>query len=631
MTVLSRPPIDPTLLVTALLACSLPTLLAYHRQPSAIAINECLAVVLWGGVAALSFSSSDAPRKIWSQTLALIGALILLIGAAVGSWSLGSLPLSMALPAAGLLAAATLLVTSGASASIAQKGPSAFASLAFGLMIAGLASSAVGLLQVFAPGWADPDWISPTNVLGRATGNVRQPNQLATLLLWALVATVTLHELRWLPRAALWVATALLVWVLALTASRAGALGLVLLMGWALVDSRLTRTGRWMLSTTPLFYALAYGGMAWFNSKNQEALASIGSNIGVTLKIGNIDDRINVWKNAIDLILAQPWTGVGFGEFGFAWILTPFSNRGGQFFDNTHNLPLQLVVELGLPLAGLVIGLLLLALWKAVQRARRTRGDNSLVARAGLTLLLIVALHSMVEYPLWYAFFLLPAALIWGLVLGVAVEAPKASTPERRSDIAVKPPNVSKIDWGFFAGLAMSLAGVWSLVEYQKIMAIYSRPYPSTELTTLLERGQKSLLFAHYADFSVVMIPSQAAHMSEASIELGLRRAVHKSIDQPLLMFWADRLAARGRVDQARWLAQRRRELPGAATDASFAPCKDDASTAFQCQWPVAEHSWREFTVPIPSVELTKTGSAARPDSARTTGLENAQALPPIR
>jgi O-antigen ligase len=324
MTTLSRPPIDLALLVPALLACSVPTLLAYHRPPSAIAINECLAVVLWGGVAAMSFSSSEAPHRVWAKTGPLIGALVLVFSAALCSWSFGTLPLSMALPAAGLLAAAVLLAMSGASASNGQKGLSSFTSLAFGLMIAGLASSAVGLLQVFAQGWADPDWISPTNVLGRATGNVRQPNQLASLLLWALVATVALYELRWLPRAALWAATALLVWVLALTASRAGALGLVLLVGWALVDNRLSRTARWLLSTTPLLYALAYIGMFWFNSAGQKSSTGIESSIGVALRIGNIDDRLNVWKNAIDLALTQPWTGVVFVVFGLCCILNSF-------------------------------------------------------------------------------------------------------------------------------------------------------------------------------------------------------------------------------------------------------------------------------------------------------------------
>ena len=83
--------------------------------------------------------------------------------------------------------------------------------------------------------------------------------------------------------------------------------------------------------------------------------------------------RFGIWSNTLALIAAHPWAGVGFGEFNFAWSLTPFPGRPTAFFDHTHNLPLQLAVELGLPLATLVIVLLLAALWRAWRAGRRGR------------------------------------------------------------------------------------------------------------------------------------------------------------------------------------------------------------------------------------------------------------------
>ena len=76
------------------------------------------------------------------------------------------------------------------------------------------------------------------------------------------------------------------------------------------------------------------------------------------------------------MIAQQPWTGVGFGEFNFAWTLTPFPDRPMAFFDHTHNLPLQLAVELGLPLAALVLAAAGWPLWRRLRNAlgpRRTR------------------------------------------------------------------------------------------------------------------------------------------------------------------------------------------------------------------------------------------------------------------
>src|SRR5439155_17968394 len=71
----------------------------------------------------------------------------------------------------------------------------------------------------------------------------------------------------------------------------------------------------------------------------------------------------------LTLIRMHPWAGVGFGEFNFAWTLTPFPGRPVAFFDHTHNLILQFVVELGVPLALLVLGLLLWALALALRGA----------------------------------------------------------------------------------------------------------------------------------------------------------------------------------------------------------------------------------------------------------------------
>ena len=55
--------------------------------------------------------------------------------------------------------------------------------LAWGCLLAGLAGVAIGCVQVFAPGLTDGQWIARSGYVGRAVGNVRQPNHLATLLL----------------------------------------------------------------------------------------------------------------------------------------------------------------------------------------------------------------------------------------------------------------------------------------------------------------------------------------------------------------------------------------------------------------------------------------------------------------
>ena len=145
--------------------------------------------------------------------------------------------------------------------------------------------------------------------------------------------------------------------------------------------------------------------------------------------------RFGIWSNTMALIAAHPWVGVGFGEFNFAWSLTPFPNRPVAFFDHTHNLSLQFAVELGLPLAPLVLALLGWALWRALapRSARPRRRRRRLPGlRAAFVMVLMIAVHSQLEYPLWYAYFLLPTAFAFGLCLVRPARSRRAARPAPR-------------------------------------------------------------------------------------------------------------------------------------------------------------------------------------------------------
>ncbi len=567
------------LLAACLLSAGVPTLLAYNQPPSATLLNQCLAVALWGAVVAV-LAPRLAPMR---GTLPLQAALGLLGVAAAGSWLWGMLPRSLALQALGLLAGAALLLQAGASAAHGGNGLRAFAALAWGLLLAGMLGCAVALVQVFAPGWADGNWIATSGLPGRAVGNLRQPNHLCSLLLWALVAAVALHALRQLPGLVLALLMPLLVLCVELTASRTGAAGLLLLLLWGLVDRRLPRTARLALLAAPLLYLLVWGGVAWWADVSQQALGA-GARLaadGGGLGESSPNARPNIWRNALLLIAANPWTGTGFGEFNLAWSMTPFINRPTAFFDHTHNLPLQLMVELGLPLALLVLALLVVALWQAWRRAARPADDATAAAsRAALVLVLLVAIHSLVEYPLWYAYFLLPTALAWGLVLGL----PAAAGADRS-----RPPSAA----GLAAGLVMTGAGLLAVADYQRAVVIYAPTDGSGSLAERIARGQASPLFAHQADYAAAT--NEAPPASQA---LGVMRAVHALLDTRLMMAWSRQLADCGHLDEARWVAQRLRDFRNPDADAFFSPCRAGAAVAglpFQCQVPQRVHNWRDL------------------------------------
>lgn len=567
---------------SAVLAASVPTLLALHQPPSATLLNQCVAVALWGTPVAVM-----APRLAAGMrpAAALLAAMLLVALAAAGSWWWGTLPRSLALQAIGMLTGAALMVTTGAAAARNGQGMAVFITLAWGLLACGLLNVGVALVQVFAPGWADGTWIAASGLPGRAVGNLRQPNHLCSLLLWAVAAAVGLHALGRLPTRLLALTLPLLVLGVELSASRTGAAGLLLFLAWGLFDRRLPRSARLALLATPLLYLVAWGAMAWWGNISQQALGA-GARLAADGGLGESSPnaRSNIWRNALQLMAANPLAGTGFGEFNFAWSMTAFVNRPTAFFDHTHNLPLQLMVELGMPLAALVMALLALALWQGWQRGALAADDaTALAGRTALVLLLLTGLHSLVEYPLWYAYFLLPAALAWGFLLG------QPAATGGRASLAVRPSLA-----GMLAGLLMSAGGALAVLDYQRVVVIYAPPDDGGTLVGRIAAGQFSPLFAHQADYAAATntVPS-------ASRALGLARATHSLLDTRLMMAWARALAANGHQDEARWVAARLRDFRNADAAEFFAPCANTAtapsSLPFQCQPPQRVHDWRDL------------------------------------
>lgn len=569
MTSASRPH-EAARTALAVAAATLPGLLAYNVSPSPTFLNQALALALWGWfVVALRPSSGGGGWGASALQLALAG---LLLGVA-WSWGPGALPTGLALSAIGLLLAAAVLVGAGAAAHARADAVAVFAAVCTGLVVAGGLNVTIATVQVFMPEWTDGNWIATSGLPGRAVGNLRQPNHLSSLLLWAAIAVVALVELRRLRRPFAAVLFGLLVFAVVLTGSRTGLVGMAVLALWALLDRRLSRWSRVLLLAAPLVYAACFAGMA-------EWAKAMGEGFGAASRFGGGGDpsssRFAIWRNTLALIAQQPWTGVGFGEFNFAWTLTPFPDRPVAFFDHTHNLPLQLAVELGLPLAALVMLALLASLGFAFAAARRAEGELGSARRAALVMVVMIGLHSLLEYPLWYAYFLLPAAWLLAFAGGHA-SLPRVESPSR--PLAT-------------GGVALVVGAVLALFDYLPSTAIFS-PDAAGSLESRIARGQRSVLFAHHADYAAATTGIGGGRLEP------FERATHFLLDTRLMIAWAKALADAGEVDAARYLAERLREFRNPNADEFFAPCQDapaePATAPFQCQPPQRPHAWHEF------------------------------------
>lgn len=393
-------------------------------------------------------------------------------------------------------------------------------------LTAALLSSVMAVLQYFGLAAELAPWVSASEI-GQSYGNLRQRNQFASLASVGLVCLLTLHVWRasptdqqggvagaapviqsWLPTLAGWPGTAAVLLALgnAASSSRTGFLQWMLILAvflgaWLIQAIQGRPRSRRLAAAAVLslwasaFYAvfllvLPRSLMAWQHidiGTMAERLAGSGQ-----------DSRRVLWDNVAHLIAQKPWSGWGWGELDYAHFITAYPGaRFSELLDNAHNLPLQLAVELGLPVA-IAVGLVLAALiWRA--RPWHERETGRLLAWGVLA---VISVHSLLEYPLWYGPFqwsaLFSALWLWRTRTGARALATVA--PQ------------SPVQAWVLAGICWSALGILAL-DYVRVSQLYlpaTERWPSFRAQPLvsLQKQGGSLIFQEEVDFArLVMTP----------------------------------------------------------------------------------------------------------------------------
>lgn len=122
--------------------------------------------------------------------------------------------------------------------------------------------------------------------------------------------------------------------------------------------------------------------------------------------------RSQFWYDSLRLFLQNPWLGVGAENLRIATyflIDTPTATASKQVFEHTHNLFLHLLAEMGIG-AFLIVAF---GLWNWIKPFSWSKLNLETYWIAGL--LAVIGLHSMLEYPLWYTFFLGITSVLLGI------------------------------------------------------------------------------------------------------------------------------------------------------------------------------------------------------------------------
>ncbi len=409
------------------------------------------------------------------------------------------------------------------------RAPEAAARLtALAWLVAAASSAAIALLQYFDLEAPFFPWINIAEPR-QAFGNLRQPNQLASLLLIGALA------LRWhvqqgrLSRAPAAALLLLLMAALAATASRAGLLELLacgaLALWWAragwvtagaMVGGHADRvravgpnTGR-AVGAALLLYALA---MLALPVLAQWAGVAEGRDMLTRLRDGasSCGSRLVLWRNVLQLIALKPWLGWGWGELDYAHYMTLY--EGARFcyiVDHAHNLPLHLAVELGLPVALLTCALLGWLVW----RGRPWRAQTP-TRQLAWGVLAVIVIHSMVEYPLWYASFQIAAAisawLLW-MTRGASSSSDASTNTSRHCGASRNggdgtPDAVRRLPWPRALAAGLLLAAVsYAAWDYRRVSQLYlpAAARAASHRGDAMAQARRSWLYANVVRFAEV-------------------------------------------------------------------------------------------------------------------------------
>lgn len=284
------------------------------------------------------------------------------------------------------------------------------------------------------------DWIVGVGAKRRPGSNLSQPNHLATFLNWGVVCLTYLHFKGRVRVFFFYFALSLLAFGLVLAESRTGLLSFTCIcavLAYMRVDGRAVKSLGLLVAWCATCISFVWWPDIW-NFIQIIDVAPPGINV-------NSSGRIELWLQTLRAIAIHPFIGWGYRQFAWAHMSTLADVDSAIVATYSHNLILDLLVWFGLPFGSLLT--LLMFRWICNQ----VMCSRTLEQKIALLFLLPFGIHTMLEFPHMYLYFLIPVSLSIGALSAFQVAAPKIQLP-------------SRVFHGIY--VVVFLLATWSVYEY---------------------------------------------------------------------------------------------------------------------------------------------------------------------
>lgn len=487
----------------------LPFLHYVHKNPLTTFYQEWWSAML--GVLALTLL---ATREFWKnpeipRIAQLPAALIVVV---LLQWGVGKVAyFDQALLFVLYLLFATLLILLGARLRETYGMPRLAQVLAIFLLIGAELSALVGVLQHYRLHTLLDDVIV-IKISSSVYGNLAQPNHFANYIALGMISLGLLFQQQRLKAGYVVLLALPLLFVMTLSGSRSSWLYLLLMTCMAWWWARRDHAFRPMFRYGLLLIA-GFGIMHLI--VQLPFMAGTTGRIDTVERLFNADAssiRLYVWRESIMMLMEHPFLGVGFGQFAWHHFqLLPELRQGNivGLYNNAHNLIFQMASEAGA--AGLLVLLGSLGAW--LYGLRRATLDAA--HWWGYAVLGVLAIHSMLEYPLWYTYFMAVAAILLGAL------------DETRYRLEMR--NVGRVSI-----LAIQMLGLAVLIQlfvnYRELEQVLAMRAVSSADVAATERYRDGLISVHrgsllapYAELSMTALIEISDERLKEKLELNTR------------------------------------------------------------------------------------------------------------
>lgn len=387
--------------------------LPYHEYPFLTFYNEWLALL--GVAIVLALISEQKKLTVSLPWLAIIPAGLAVVIGIQALLGLLTISWDAILPIAYLLGA-TIAILLGATISAQAQGSQELCkALAWAHLLAGLISVGLASLQLVGEEAMLRPFVMPMphDVAIRPYANTGQPNQLALLFCFALASVWWLYQIDKL-RSSIAVGMALLLlWGLTLTQSRIGwiIIPLFALFAWFWRgNAGFKKIPTLLMVTLVIGYFCGVIVLPSLTSLLGATTASAAEHVSAD---GSV--RLVFLQQALDISLSHPWFGAGWYEFGPQQVQSGADFAPSSYVQHAHNIIMNFAAELGWPVTIAVFAALGYWFYRCCLRFDQQKTISREVGFAML-FLIAVLVHSLVEFPLWYAYVLIPMAFLQGMV-----------------------------------------------------------------------------------------------------------------------------------------------------------------------------------------------------------------------